>query len=170
MCRRYRCHAIRTNSYRLENVIAAEDLSERESGFERRWSLTGQGVALEISPRVVSTCRKHGRGGWKWFRFLGCWGRAGKRGAGGGVRRGGWFQYEPADASHADHRWYLCSISMESEFMSYVLLPSKKKKKQRSLALDTRFGRNNATAKRPGMKNWFLSETHEGNFVYVAPI
>jgi len=29
----------------------------------------------------------------------------------------------------------------------------KKKKQQRSLALDTRFGRNNAVAKRPGMKN-----------------
>lgn len=43
------CRTIRTNSYRLEAVIAEEDLSERENGFGRRWSLTGQGVALEGS-------------------------------------------------------------------------------------------------------------------------
>jgi len=56
-----RKYAIRTNSYRLKNVIV-EDLSEQENDFERRWSLTGQGVALKVPPRVVSTCRKHGRG------------------------------------------------------------------------------------------------------------
>jgi len=44
---------------------------------------------------------------------------------------------------------------MKTGFMPYALLPlekekkKKKKKQQRSLALDTRFGRNNATAKRP---------------------
>src|SRR5436190_18237506 len=86
----------------------------------------------------------------------------GVRGAGGGVRRGGWFQYEPADAprtriiadTYVPFRW---KASLCPTFCYTV-----DKKKQRSLALDTRFGRNNATAKRPGMKNWFPERNTRG--------
>lgn len=71
----------------------------------------------------------------RWVGEGGGEGRRGERGAdGGGSTTGVGFQYEPADASHADHRWYLCSISMESEFMPYVFATApEKKKKQRSL-------------------------------------
>lgn len=83
------------------------------------------------------------------------------------VRRGGWFQYEPADASHADHRWYLCSISMESEFMSYVLLPPKKNNDLSHLIPDSA-----AITRRPRGPEWKIGSwaKHEGNFVYAAPI
>jgi len=125
-------------------------------------------VALEISPRVVSTCRKHSRGGWKWFRFLGCWGRAGERGTGGGGSTRGlvsiWASWRLARGSSLIPMFHFDGNRV------YVLRFATAKKKQRSFALDTRFGRNNAAAKRPGMKNCFLSETRGEFYVCSADI
>lgn len=111
-------------------------------------------MALEVPPRVVSTCRKHGRGAENDLDSSDVEGGPGRAGRdtvvvfdeGVGFNMS---QLAPRTRIIADtyvpFRWKagLCPTFC-----------CRRKKKQRSLTLDTRFGRNNVAAKRrPEMKN-----------------
>lgn len=113
-------------------------------------------MALEVPPRVVSTCRKHGRGAENDLGSSDVEGGPGRAGSdtvvvfdeGVGFNMS---QLAPRTRIIADtyvpFRW-------KAGLCSTFCYRRAREKKQRSLALDTRFSCNNVAAKRrPEMKN-----------------